>query len=255
MDHVKRLPLEQTKALMGDVSRRSVREVIAEKLAALVSSGVLAVGDELPGERELAASLSVSRETVRGAIGILASHGILRVAHGARTTVATADVRSLVRGPQAAGFDGPYDLESVHEARLLVERRIAADAAKRIDQAGLTTLRASITAQEDCGDDPVRFLLCDREFHATLYRAAGNDVFFDVAMSLYNHLLDHRRRIVAKPGSISESLSDHRAILTALETGDPNMAERTVVEHATRIYVTTRAFLDGKSSDQSNLAI
>ncbi|MEQ8658755.1 MAG: FCD domain-containing protein [Hyphomicrobiales bacterium] len=255
MDQVKRMPLEQTKALMGDVSRRSVRETIAEKLAALVSSGVLAVGDELPGERELAASLSVSRETVRGAIGILASHGILRVAHGARTTVATADTRSLVRGSRAAGFDGPYDLESVHEARLLVERRIAADAARRIGKEGLAKLRASIAAQEKCGDDPVRFLLCDREFHATLYRAAGNDVFFDVAMSLYNHLLDHRRRIVAEPGSIAESLSDHRAILTALESGDPDAAECKVVEHATRIYVTTRAFLDGKPLAKEALSI
>ncbi|GAB5509308.1 MAG: FadR/GntR family transcriptional regulator [Hyphomicrobiales bacterium] len=255
MDHVKRLPLEQTKALMGDVSRRSVRETIAEKLATLVSSGVLAVGDELPGERELAASLSVSRETVRGAIGILASHGILRVAHGARTTVATADTRSLARGPQATGFEGPYDLESVHEARLLIERRIAADAARRISKDELSTLRASIAAQEKCGDDPVRFLLCDREFHATLYRAAGNDVFFDVAMSLYNHLLDHRRRIVAGPGSIAESLADHRAILAALEEADPDAAERNVAEHAMRIYVTTRAFLDGTLSGKESLAV
>ncbi|WP_282062308.1 FadR/GntR family transcriptional regulator [Roseobacter litoralis] len=255
MSHVKRLPPDQTKALMGDVSRRSVREVIAEKLAALISSGVLAVGDELPGERELATSLSVSRETVRGAIAILASHRILRVAHGARTTVATADVRSLVRGVQAAGFEGPYDLESVHEARLLVERRIAADAARNINEVGLAKLRASIVAQEESGDDPVRFLLCDRDFHATLYRAAGNDVFFDVAMSLYNHLLDHRRRIVAKPGAIAESLSDHRAILTAMENGNPEMAERSVVGHATRIYLTTRAFLDGTSPNSADSAL
>lgn len=243
MVRTKRLQLEDTKALMGDVSRRSVRDVIAEKLAALVSSGVLAVGDELPSERELATSLSVSRETVRGAIAILASHGVLRVAHGARTTVAAADIRSLTLGPQGVGFDGPYDLEDVHEARILVERRIAVNAAERIDKDGLATLGASIAAQEDCGSDPVRFLLCDREFHAALYQAAGNDVLFDVAMSLYNHLLDHRRRIIAQPGSIAESLSDHRAILTALEARDTGAAERAVVDHATRIYTTTRAFL------------
>jgi DNA-binding FadR family transcriptional regulator len=243
MGHVKRRPLDQTQAMMGDVSRRSVREVIVEKLAALVSSGVLAVGDELPGERELAASLSVSRQTVRGAIGILASHGILRVAQGARTTVATSDTRSLSHGGVGVGFDGPYDLHTVHQARLLVERRIATDAARLIDADGLQRLRTSIAAQEDCGDDPVRFLLCDREFHVALYRAAGNDVLFDVAMSLYNHMLDHRRRIVAKPGSIAKSLSDHRAILSALETGDLQLAERAVIKHATRIYVTTRTFL------------
>ncbi|MFQ6554212.1 FadR/GntR family transcriptional regulator [Aestuariibius insulae] len=248
MVQARRLQLEDTKALMGDVSRRSVRDVIAEKLAALVSSGVLSVGDELPSERELAASLSVSRETVRGAIAILASHGVLRVAHGARTTVAKADTRSLAAGTPSVGFHGSYDLESVHEARLLVEQRIAAKAAKGIDAAGLAAFRASIAAQEDCGDDPVRFLLCDREFHTALYRAAGNEALFDIAMSLYNHLLDHRRRIVAQPGSIAESLSDHRLILQAMEARDAKAAERAVIDHATRIYVTTRAFLDSKIS-------
>lgn len=244
MGQVRRLPIENTKALIGDVSRQSVRDVIANKLAALVSSGVLAVGDELPGERELANSLSVSRETIRGAIGILASHGILRVVHGMRTTVAKADVSSLSLDAPAPGFDGSYTLESIHEARLLIERRIAAQAAARISDDVLDKLRASLTAQETCEGDPVRFLLCDREFHATLYGAARNDALLDIAMSLYNHLLEHRRRIVSQPGSIAESVSDHRAILAALEAKDADAAVRAVETHATRIFVTTRAFLD-----------
>ncbi|MBN9011420.1 MAG: GntR family transcriptional regulator, partial [Rhizobiales bacterium] len=48
----------------------------------------LAVGDELPGERELSAILSVSRETIRGAIQTLAGRGLVDVAHGSRTRVA-----------------------------------------------------------------------------------------------------------------------------------------------------------------------
>ncbi len=244
MGEVRRLQVADTKALVGELPRHSVREMIAGKLAALVSSGVLSVGDALPGERELASSLSVSRETVRGAIGILAAHGVLRVVHGARTVVAAADVRGLAGGAAGPILGESYDLESVHEARILVERRIAASAAGRIEAAEIEVLRSSIAAQEKAGEDAVRFLLCDREFHAALYRAGGNQVLFDVAMSLYNHLLDHRRRIVAQPGSVAESLSDHRAILAALEAGDAAAAEAAAVDHAMRIYLTTRAYLD-----------
>ena len=233
-------------ALMGEVSRRSVRDVIAEKLAALISSGVLAVGDPIPGERELASSLSVSRETVRGAIGILAAHGILRVAQGARTTVAKSDVGALGLGAPAMGLGGPYELEHVHEARLLVERRIAYAAARRASPETRKALAASIAAQQAARDDPVRFLLSDREFHAALYRAAGNDVLFDIAMTLYNYLLNHRRRIVADPKAVEASISDHRAILVALEEGRPDDATEAVAVHATRIYETTRAFLDAR---------
>lgn len=240
------LPITNAKALMGEVSRRSVRDVIAEKLAALISSGVLSVGDPIPGERELAASLSVSRETVRGAIGILAAHGILRVAQGARTTVAKDDVGALGLGAPAIGFDGPYDLEHVHEARLLVERRIAAAASRHASRETRKILGASIAAQEAAQHDPVRFLLSDREFHAALYRSAGNDVLFDIAMTLYNYLLNHRRRIVADPDAVAASIADHRAILAALEEGRPEDATEAVAVHATRIYETTRAFLESR---------
>lgn len=226
-----------------------MRDVIAEKFAALISSGVLAVGDELPGERELAASLSVSRESVRGAVGILASLGILRVAHGARTSVAKSDVSSLLRDPLASSLDGDYDLEDVHEARLLVELQLAAAAARAVTPRLVADLDHVLVAQNACGDDPVRFLLCDREFHMLIYHAGGNDVLFDMAMSLYNFLLDHRRRIVARVEAVQVSIEDHRAIRNAIAAGDADGARDAFATHATRIYTTTRQFLNDTAAN------
>jgi DNA-binding FadR family transcriptional regulator len=238
------------RALLGDVPRASVREVIAGKLAALISSGILVEGDALPGERELASALSVSRETIRGAIAILASKGILRVAQGARTTVASSDLSTLPVPAPAPARDGPYGLTAVHEARLLVEQRIAAEAARRATPALDARLRQSVAAQEAAGEDAVRFLLADREFHGLLYRAGGNDVLADMAMSLHAHLLDHRRRIVARPGAIAVSIADHREILAAIEERDVAASVAAVTRHATRIYETTGAFLDGMADDR-----
>jgi DNA-binding FadR family transcriptional regulator len=240
----RRVALGTTKELIGDVLRRSVSDLIAEKLAALISSGVITRGDELPGERELAMSLSVSRETIRGAISIMAAHGILKVSHGARTVVANCDVSALGTRQPIMPLGGRYDLADVHEARLIVEQRIATRAASRITFKQLAGLETSIAAQEVCGENAVRFLLSDREFHALLYRAGENEVLFDMAMALYNHLLDHRRRIVARPGSIAQSVTDHRQIVAALASGNPDAAATAVIGHATRIFETTRRFLD-----------
>jgi|HubBroStandDraft_6_1064221.scaffolds.fasta_scaffold3258153_2 hypothetical protein len=44
----------QAPDLRADVLRRTVRERISDKLASLIASGILRVGDELPSERELA---------------------------------------------------------------------------------------------------------------------------------------------------------------------------------------------------------
>lgn len=51
---------------------------IAERIAAAIGSGELVAGTKLPPERELAALLSVSRMTVRQALGGLERDGILR---------------------------------------------------------------------------------------------------------------------------------------------------------------------------------
>ncbi|WP_322990158.1 FCD domain-containing protein [Hoeflea sp.] len=244
MEIMQQKPVKDAKALLGDVPRHSVREVIAGKLAALISSGILSQGDALPSERELAISLSVSRETVRGSIAILAERGILLVTQGARTTVADADLSRTMAPGVIPQMDGPYGLKSVHEARLLVECRIGAEAARHATPQVLEAMRRSLAAQEACDDDPVRFLLADREFHGLLYNAAGNDVLADIAMSLHTHLLDHRRRIIAQPGAIGVSIEDHRAILSAIERRDVETTVTAVSAHVTRIYDTTRAFLE-----------
>jgi DNA-binding FadR family transcriptional regulator len=237
---------------LGSVSRSTVRDVIAEKLAALVASGVLSVGDELPGERELASALSVSRETVRGALQILASHGILRVAHGARTTVARSDLGSLAVPVTGVRSVQAYDLESVHGARLLIERKVAAEAARRMDERTLGQVRRSLVAQADCLDDPVRFLLCDREFHLMIYRACGNPLLADMATDLYNYLLEYRRRIVSRPGAIELSIADHAAIVAALAAHDEGAAILAFGHHETRIYETTKAFLAKEETGASS---
>lgn len=234
---------ESTAALIGDVSRRTMSEIIAEKLAALIGSGVLSIGDDLPGERELATTLSVSRQTVRGAIQILSSHGIVQVSQGTRTTVTKSDFGALAVQETGHRAVSSYDLESVHAARLLVERRVVADAARDISAHTLQLLRRSLGVQEECKTDPVRFLLCDREFHTLVYRSCGNLLLADIAIDLYNYLLEHRRRIVAQPGSITASISDHRVIIEALEQRDSDAAAAAFGHHEMRIYLTTRDFL------------
>ncbi len=239
-----------------DLSRQTMRMLIAQKIAVLIGSGVLSVGDALPGERDLAAALSVSRETVRGAIAILAERGIVAVAQGTRTSVATADVGAMAGGAQmpARRAVADYALDEVHAARLLIEAQVAALAAPAIDAETLATLERSIAAQRDCADDPVRFLICDREFHVTVYRACGNRLLADMATELYAYLLEHRRRAVARPGAIATSIADHRAIAGALAAHDADACAAAFAVHETRIYDTTRRLLaqDGAPDDTTN---
>ena len=137
----------------------------------------------------------------------------------------------------------------MHEARLLVELQLAAAAARAVTPRLVADLDHLLVAQNACGDDPVRFLLCDREFHMLIYHAGWNDVLFDMAMSLYNFLLDHRRRNVARAGAVQVSIEDHRAIRNAIAAGDADAARDAFATHTTRIYTTTRQFLNNAAAN------
>lgn len=225
------------------IQKQTAKELISDKIVSLIASGILQVGDELPGERELAGMLSVSRETVRGAVQRLAGQGILQVSQGARTRVARGDVDAET---QRIGVTTPksingYSLDDVHEARLLVETSVVAEAATRIREDDLRRLEFSLETQATVSDDPIRFLICDREFHLTIYRAAENRLLSDFVVDLYTYMLDQRRTAMSRPGAIPRSLDDHRQIVAALRQHDPAAVAAAFGTHIRRIHETTRA--------------
>lgn len=59
-------PLHET------IHKQTAKEMIRDKIVSMIASGILQRGDELPSERELSTMLAVSRETVRGAVQLLA---------------------------------------------------------------------------------------------------------------------------------------------------------------------------------------
>ena len=230
--------------MRGSIVRRTVKEQISEKLASHIASGILQIGDELPGERELAAAFAVSRESVRSAIQDLASRGLVEVFQGARTRVVSAEGAARPPGLAAAGAINSYDLRSVHGARLLAERAVVAEAAERIEGATLARLEASLAAQKQCLEDPVRFLICDREFHFAIYRCAANSLLSDFVMGLYSYLMEQRRRAMAQPGAILRSYKDHIEIMAGLCARDSASVVAAFDRHLDRIYTTTQAIFD-----------
>jgi DNA-binding FadR family transcriptional regulator len=238
--------LEHVTQLRDDLVRRSARDIVADKIASVIASGVLQVGDALPSERDLATAIQVSRETVRGGMQILAARGIIEVSHGARTRVISADVGSFTAGLRAPRDVNSYDIEAIHAARMLVELAVVAEAARRIDQPTLRRLDDALAAQRAATDDPVRFLISDREFHLAIYRSCDNPVLADFVSDLYGYMMEFRRKAVARPGAILRSYQDHVAIVAGLRSHDPPSVVAAFERHVRRIYTTTVTIMGGE---------
>jgi len=225
------------------LDRRTTRDVIAEKLMVLIATNVVRPGDELPGERELASVLDVSRETIRGAIQSLSARGILEVSHGSRTRVADVDLSHTTVTIASSSAIDSYDLDAVHTARLLVELDVVGNAAENVDEELLQKLEALLDAHRNCGDDAMRFLICDREFHVAIYRACGNPLLADFVTDLYTYMMNYRRNAMSKPGAIAASYQDHNEIVDALRRRDRQAVVGAFRHHLMRIYETTGELL------------
>jgi DNA-binding FadR family transcriptional regulator len=232
------------------VDRRSTTQVVVEKLILLIATGVLREGDALPSERELANVLSVSRDTVRGAIRLLAGKGIVDIAHGARTRIINSEVDSLVPAGSAIREIDRYPLEDVRRARELIELEVVSEAAKRIGAADIAFLRQSLARQKAADGDAVRFLIADRDFHQTIYRASGNAMLADTAIGLYAYMMGYRRRVMSDPAAIAQSIAQHEGIVDALEAHDPEAAIAAFGAHLARIHASTRDLLRRASDEE-----
>ena len=216
--------------LQSAVSKRTMREQITDRLAGMIVSGLLRPGDALPGERELAAQLDVSRETVRGAVQALAARGLIEVAQGARSRVLPAASWIARPGPTSL-----YTPEEVHGARLVLEVAAAREAARNADDATRARLRTLVEEQGRALDDAAAFHICGSEFHATLQRASGNRLLAALIAEAYGQSSELSHRATAAPGAMRRSWLDHRRIAAAVEARDADAAAAAMRRHLDRI--------------------
>lgn len=225
--------------LKTGLSKRTIREQVSERLAHMIQSGLLRPGDELPSERELANTLEVSRETVRGAIQALAAVGMVESSQGSRTRV-------IGRSPFPLGgvkHLPPEEVQHVHEARETVEIPVVRLAVQRMTDADRDRLVRLVEAQREMLDDPVRFQISDAEFHDLIYRAGGNPRLSSFLSEMYSFGLEVRRQALQDAGAVERSLRDHEAIVEAFLNKDADEAGNAVRRHLGRIRDTTVAAL------------
>lgn len=226
------------------VRTRRTFEEAAEQIADGVRNGQLRVGDRLPGERALAAQMEISRPTLREAIKVLVTAGVLEVRRGPEagmfvaTDVVPADLvreRSTMRLGEVA---------AVLEARRLVEPGVARLAAQRARPADLDALERSIAAMRRIVDagygpgDEDRFLQLDVQFHLALARASANPSVERLMRMLFRELEIARDMAMHEPLVPEWTIAIHEETLAALADGDPDALDEVMDRHLGRLETT-----------------
>ena len=218
------------------IQRASAAQQIAGQIRAAMLDGRLAAGQRLPSEQELAVDYSVSRPTVREAMRILATDGLVRATRGATggTFIALpapgAVAESLSETIELWFQAGSTSAAEVEQARGWIERGCVRLAAEHRTAQDLEAIDAAVEQARDPSIDTDRFLELDIEFHVAISRAAHNGVL-ELAMTAI-HLARPRTNTLLlsalRPVLIIEQ---HAAILQAIRDRDPEAAEQAFLEH------------------------
>lgn len=235
----------------GDAVLRPVREQNAfeetvSRLLQTIRLGLVAPGEALPPERDLATRLAVSRDTVRSAITSLAEAGYLVSRRGRYGGTFVNDILPTPRplGHLDDGQSRPSgtDIEDALVFRSILEVGAARAAAGRTLTAGERELLWSSLGESRAasGDDYRRL---DSRLHLVIGELTGSP-------SLLAALADNRMRvnllldgIPLLERNIRHSNEQHERITIAVLAGDPEGAAAAMAEHLDGSAALLRGFL------------
>jgi GntR family transcriptional repressor for pyruvate dehydrogenase complex len=207
---------------------------VKETVLQMISGGELERGDRLPPERELAATLGVSRNVVREAIHSLAAMRIIDVRQGSGNFVSALDAESMTEPLEFAVSLEKGTVLALLEARLVLEPAIARIAATRASDEDLDELDDCVSEAARSRVDPTHFLDTDITIHGVIVRMAGNPILTRIMNSLSRWARSGREFTNINPEMRETALRDHREIAAALRSRDAHRAEvamRTHLEH------------------------
>ena len=201
-----------------------------------ILSGALQVGDRLPGERELAAQLGISRGAVREAIRGMQAYGVLesQPGPGRGTRVIAMQSKALGRLFSLHLATASQSQADLTETRIALERATASLAASASTPEDHDRLERIIDAMDATHElEPYNDL--DTDFHQCIAQISGNPLLRDLTVAIREAL---RRPILQASLGVDRwadvrtmLCGQHRAIYDAIRSGDVAHASKLVEAH------------------------
>jgi DNA-binding FadR family transcriptional regulator len=217
---------------MATARLKNFHDQIVDVLGRRMVAGVLAPGQRMPPEQQLAESLGVSRLGLREAMKTLAAKGMVSI----RTKTGTHVLPrrhwhlfdpTVLQWHAQRPLDGRF-VTDLMQLRRMIEPAAARIAAERIGPEALQAVRAAYLAMESAstqGD----YMAADLRFHGAVLDACDN-AFIGQLQGAISEVLRVSFEASASPaaGDRAQALALHHGLLAALEAHDPDAAAAAV---------------------------
>lgn len=208
---------------------------IADQIRSSILTGSFTPGEKLPPERELAELFRVSRPTVREALNMLATAGLLETHQGGGSVV-----RSLVETATGTPLSELIKCEreralDVIEVRRSMEACTASYAAQRALPEDVRKLEKIVAGMEENLVTGQPSLELDAAFHVTVAQATHNVVWLHLMQSIFDAMKQFQMSVWKAVYLTSDDhrtlYLQHRAVFEAIRDKYPERARDCMLLH------------------------
>lgn len=219
--------------MLPTIKRQNLYEQVVEHLRRYIIENGLRPGDPLPTELELAKQLRVSRQSVREAVKVLASVGVVETRPRDGSRLREANTQNL---SEHLGFLFALKGATFSE---LVETRIVLECAylplviEKADEADFQRMEAAIDKMRANKENLHAFTQADMEFHQALVTATKNRVMtgFGVMLHEFFRQMLEEEGLSIRTERSSYTIADHEGIISALRKKDLSTAQQIMRRH------------------------
>ena len=207
---------------------------IVRQIKSHIFNGTLTSGDRLPSEKELAEQFGLSRITVRDALRVLESQGLISIKVGSGGGAFVVDpanqsanelVTNLLRLQRASS-------QELVEARIVIEMSLVTFAAERATPEDLAAMQEAInSARAGRATGKTHFTSYSVDFHIALAKAAKNQVLEFTVDSFRTLFYETLEKLMPDDLMAQRAIEDHQAILNALAAHDATRAREIMRHH------------------------
>lgn len=207
---------------------------IVNQIRGLIRGGQLPIGSRLPAERELCEQLGVSRLSLREALRVLESSGLVEIRLGSHggAFVTAPTTGSAGQGITDLLSTSGLSAVNVTEARTLFELGVVLPlVCERATETDVRELRALCAEEERARDQGTYSAAVSFGFHLRLAVASHNPAVNMIMESFRDAILMSIREARHEG---NQGAQEHRAVVDAIERGDAKSASQLMSAHLKR---------------------
>ena len=233
------------------LKRDKLYKQVADQIQELILDDSIHAGDKLPGERELAEQMGVSRTVIREAIRVLSDRGLVHVKSGCGTYVrelsvkdAAASIELFLKLKQS-----PQSFQDVSEVRRMIEVEAAGLAAKRATPHDIAKIQEALEGMRSAGSEPEQYTEYDVAFHTAIAQATHNELIAVLLGPISDLLAEMVRVSLDAPNAADEGLAHHHHILERIQARDREGAQEAMRAHIEHAQALVKAVQDRTQSE------